>query len=151
MRITERRLRSIIRSVIKESLDQLGEEKTISIPYSKTKKDLFNKKIIDYCMRDLSQIMDYIEPPSYYHECNPHACFKDCIYSDPLNRDEISTGEREAAFEKVHKFTVTSHSHPSDEGGKSWEFKCVVEGQLCGFKVTAGGLPVYWNCETLSY
>ncbi len=148
MRITERRLRQIIRSIIKESFD-LSE--TITIPFSEMQKGAFNKAVIDYCMRDLSQLMgDYVEPPlPGRDDCNPHACFKACMHSDPLNRDEFSRHERAHAFEGSHEFTITSHSHSSDEGGKTWEFRCEVEGHPCGFRVSASGLPIFWECESI--
>lgn len=153
MRITERRLRQLIRNVIKESLDQLGSEKIISIQYSEMQEDAFNKKVIDYCMRDLSQLMDYVDPPSRRDllDCNPHASFGNCKFPDPYDRDELGRGERNQAFENEHEFVVTSHPHPSDEGGKSWEFRCEVEGELCGFRVTVSGLPAYWQCETIDH
>lgn len=150
MKITERRLRQLIRNVIKENLDLIGDAKTITIPFSEMQKDAFNKAVIRYCMGDLSTVMDYIVPPRRGRDdCDPHACFKACMYPDPLNRDESNWHDRAKAFEGNHEFTVTSHSHSSAEGGKTWEFRCEVEGHPCGFRVTASGLPIFWECKSI--
>ena len=149
MKITEKRLRQLIRNVIKENLDLIGDAKTITIPFSENRKEAFNKAVIDYCMHDLSQVMEYVEPPRDYYDCDPHECFSACMRLDPYNRDEFSRYERAHAFEGSHKFTVTSHSHSHDEGGKAWEFRCEVEGHPCGFRVTAQGLPIFWECESI--
>ncbi len=78
MKITERRLRHLIRNVIKESLDMLPG-KSFSTVFTHDNKKLFDKSVLDYCKHS-ARLLNIDEDLMFSYRSSPHECFAEEVY-----------------------------------------------------------------------
>ena len=142
IRLTESKLRQIIRSVINESLDKLPG-KSFSVEFTHDNKALFDKAVLNYCKHS-ARLMKLDEDLTFARGASPHECFSEEVYDMNYHSD--------VQGKKV--FSVTTQELPTSdrnvESALQWRFETDENvGFIITLKTSYVGYDQELTCERL--